>query len=726
MVVSDLLRERAHPWVNSYGHEFLRVLTPAPVLAIIWWLQTLNLEFWPWICLVVYSVVTLVWTTLLQRARAQEDREQYRFILRSSLVSDAFIALTLLFVASPLNGVVLALYFILTLRALCYQRSFQWVLLIPSLVGPIYLATLAFQGISTADWTLSMGSAFITLLVSSLGFSTTMLWGNIRHQREQARLVQSLQLERSGYQEQISELNGITNDLRVRIRSQQALEESLRAVTGSLRLDDVLRQILDSTIQMLGPSHVDGAAVSLRTNDGFTNHLLLPDATMDSCWIEPLARQVVQSRRTLLIVDTTTEIEWQQLRTCHVGAAIGLPLISEDGQVMGALSVVSNQPHVFSSADARHLNAFGIQACVAIRNAELHSQVRSQWAMLEAVLRDLGDGLVIYDDQGKAVFANPVAQRFLVLGDEPNELQQQIDGLVDEVQQGAGTIILREVQGAVNSLDTPAVYQAIASQARVGNDAASHVAVVLHDVTVKKAEEQARSQFISMVSHELRNPLHTLSGFLKVVLQGKAGALNPVQQDFLQTAEEQVDKLNGRINELLEFNRLQGGRMRLQRDWSRLPELANTTISALALQAEQANLLLMNNVPSDLPEILMDGKRIGQVLTNLIENAIKATPSSGTVRLHAAIVDDNIQVSITDTGIGIPEADIDRIFDPFYSTANRSRYGVHLGLGLAICQQIIQGHGGQIWVESEQGQGSTFSFTLPLVVREQELALASG
>ena len=166
--------------------------------------------------------------------------------------------------------------------------------------------------------------------------------------------------------------------------------------------------------------------------------------------------------------------------------------------------------------------------------------------------------------------------------------------------------------------------------------------------------------------------------------------------------------------------------MRLQRDWSRLPELANTTISALALQAEQANLLLMNNVPSDLPEILMDGKRIGQVLTNLIENAIKATPSSGTVRLHAAIVDDNIQVSITDTGIGIPEADIDRIFDPFYSTANRSRYGVHLGLGLAICQQIIQGHGGQIWVESEQGQGSTFSFTLPLVVREQELALASG
>jgi signal transduction histidine kinase len=453
--------------------------------------------------------------------------------------------------------------------------------------------------------------------------------------------------------------------------------------------------------------------------------LLLLDSTIESCWAEVLAQEVLQSRKNLLVEDTRGEERWRKLQSCQVGAAISLPLIAEDGQVVGALSVVSRQQQVFSSADARHLSAFGIQACVAIRNAELHSQVRSQWAMLEAVLRDLGDGLVIYDQHGKAVFANPVAQRFLTLGEEPNELQQQVERLVDEVRGSSTQIMWREVQGMAETLDSPPVYQAIASQARVGDDATSHVAVVLHDVTIKKAEEKARNQFISMVSHELRNPLHTLSGFLKVVLQGRAGALNPVQQDFLQTAEEQVDKLNGRINELLEFNRLQGGRMRLERDWGHMPTLATATLSALTLQAEQAGLTLVNEVPAEMPDILMDSKRIGQVLTNLIENAIKATPPSGVIQVRARIVEEMLQVSVRDTGVGIAEGDIQRIFDPFYSTANRSHYGVHLGLGLAICQQIIQGHGGHIWVESSEGKGTTFSFTLPLVAHEHELEVAS-
>jgi signal transduction histidine kinase len=117
----------------------------------------------------------------------------------------------------------------------------------------------------------------------------------------------------------------------------------------------------------------------------------------------------------------------------------------------------------------------------------------------------------------------------------------------------------------------------------------------------------------------------------------------------------------------------------------------------------------------------MDSKRIGQVLTNLIENAIKATPPSGTIRLTARVEDANVRVSVIDTGVGIPESDVRKIFDPFYGRSAQSMYGVHLGLGLSICQQIIEGHGGHIWVDSEEGRGSTFSFTLPLAAQEHEL-----
>jgi two-component system, NtrC family, sensor histidine kinase KinB len=194
-----------------------------------------------------------------------------------------------------------------------------------------------------------------------------------------------------------------------------------------------------------------------------------------------------------------------------------------------------------------------------------------------------------------------------------------------------------------------------------------------------------------------------------------------LQHDFLQTAEEQVEKLNGRINELLEFNRLDNGRLRLDRERSDLPLLASATSSALVLQAEQAGLKLINDVPHDLPELEMDSKRIGQVLTNLIENAIKATPPAGTITLTARLLDESVRVSVIDTGVGIAEADIRKIFDPFYGRSAHSMYGVHLGLGLSICQQIIEGHGGRIWVESEEGRGSVFSFTLPLAAEEHAL-----
>jgi signal transduction histidine kinase len=225
-----------------------------------------------------------------------------------------------------------------------------------------------------------------------------------------------------------------------------------------------------------------------------------------------------------------------------------------------------------------------------------------------------------------------------------------------------------------------------------------------------------------MVSHELRNPLNSLNGFLKLVLQGRAGVLAPLQQEFLQIADEQVEKLKGRIAELLEFNRLEAGRLALDPQWNDLPLLVAGTITRLNLQAEQAGLRLLNEVDSELPECYFDSERIGQVLTNLIENAIKATPPGGTIRVRSDLQMDEIWLRVCDTGVGIPVEEQSKIFQAFHRAHDRtSSQGNHLGLGLAICRQIVEGHQGRIWVESEEGRGSCFSIALPFVAREREV-----
>jgi signal transduction histidine kinase len=141
----------------------------------------------------------------------------------------------------------------------------------------------------------------------------------------------------------------------------------------------------------------------------------------------------------------------------------------------------------------------------------------------------------------------------------------------------------------------------------------------------------------------------------------------------------------------------------------------------LHLQAEQAGLELSNHVDINLPECFFDSERIGQVLTNLIENAIKATPPGGKIWVNSELHDDEIWLRIHDTGVGISPEDKVKIFQPFYRAHDRaSSRGNHLGLGLAICQQIVEGHKGRLWVESELGSGSCFTFALPRISRELE------
>jgi two-component system phosphate regulon sensor histidine kinase PhoR len=238
--------------------------------------------------------------------------------------------------------------------------------------------------------------------------------------------------------------------------------------------------------------------------------------------------------------------------------------------------------------------------------------------------------------------------------------------------------------------------------------------LLFKDLTRQKQIEAMRRDFISNVSHELRTPLAAMKALTETL---QAGAINdpPAAQRFLEQMETEVDSLNLLVSELLELSRTESGRVPLNLAPTRPIDIISQAKDRLRLQVERAGLTLNVACPDDLPPVVADEGRVQQVVTNLLHNAIKFTPSGGTVTVGATLQQEKQEVLffIIDTGIGVAEEDLPRIFERFYKT-DRSRSSGGTGLGLAIARHQVEAHGGLIWAESQVGKGSTFYFTLPL------------
>jgi signal transduction histidine kinase len=233
----------------------------------------------------------------------------------------------------------------------------------------------------------------------------------------------------------------------------------------------------------------------------------------------------------------------------------------------------------------------------------------------------------------------------------------------------------------------------------------------------QKQQLEFKNQFLSHVSHELRTPLTCIHQYVTLLLDGLAGPVAPDQSDHLKTILKSVNQLHAMIRDLLEATRAEGGKMRVEPRCVSLAELAQQTIAMMRPMANDKRIGLEIGLDQRLPIVFADPDRVLEVMINLVDNAIKFTPAEGAVMLQACVVDadpDWIYISVSDTGRGInPEAKA-LIFDRLYQDADsidNNRSG--LGLGLFICREIIRLHQGRIWVSSEPGQGSTFTFTLP-------------
>ncbi|MFH2102890.1 MAG: ATP-binding protein [Chloroflexota bacterium] len=349
-----------------------------------------------------------------------------------------------------------------------------------------------------------------------------------------------------------------------------------------------------------------------------------------------------------------------------------------------------------------------IRTLVSTFNFQL-ATVDAERAKLASVLEQMTDGVLIADAEGWVTFLNPAAERMF-------EAQAAAGRRVAEVlRQHQLVEAWRRCQetGEAQSetVELPVRRQFL--QLFVLPDRQTGGALLLvQDLTRVRQLETVRRDFVSNVSHELRTPLASLKALTETL---RDGALEDPQAAprFLSRIETEVDALTQMAAELLELTRIESGQMPLELKKVSPEKLLHSAAERMRAQAERAGLALTVEAAADLPEVRADAARLEQVLVNLIHNAVKFTGPGGAVILSAQTEGEFVRFSVRDTGVGIPEDDLPRIFERFYRV-DRARSGGGTGLGLSIARHIVEAHGGKIWAESVEGRGSTFSFTIPV------------
>ena len=356
---------------------------------------------------------------------------------------------------------------------------------------------------------------------------------------------------------------------------------------------------------------------------------------------------------------------------------------------------------------------------------------------LTTVLDTMADGVIITDGDGRVRLINPAAVRMLA-ADESNAMGRSFPQVardyriielwracrsrpktkrIEPMEVNRGDFHLRVIVTGLQEADPGSCL------------------VILQDLTQIRRLETVRQDFISNISHELRTPLASLKALVDTL---RDGALEdpPAAQRFLDRMDTEVDALTQMVRELLELSRIESGRVPFQLSPVDVVDVVVGPTERLRPQAERAGLELTIDLPDELPQVLADGGRIQEVVTNLVHNAIKFTPPGGTVRVTATAISVSsdgacsptyfevtpdplspgrwVLILVEDTGVGIPADDLSRIFERFYK-ADRARSGGGTGLGLSIAKHIVQGHGGSIWADSIEGEGTTFYVALPLL-----------
>ena len=336
---------------------------------------------------------------------------------------------------------------------------------------------------------------------------------------------------------------------------------------------------------------------------------------------------------------------------------------------------------------------------------------------LDTLFKHMADGVVAFSSDGKLLHKNPAAEE--MLGREltgelsyadifPNtsfrheDLSE--DGKFMELDYIAGSRILKMYLAPI----------------MVG-EGTQGVMAVLHDITAQQKLDQSRREFVANVSHELRTPLTNIKGYTETLIDGGDALDAETRKTFLDVVYNESDRMSRIVKDLLTLSRLDSSHMEMNMERMDIVGCAKAAVQSMRLEAENQQITLSSDLPERLPEIFGDKTRLEQVILNLVSNAVKYNRAGGSVTVSGGTVDKKVFIRVEDTGLGIPEEDIGRLFERFYRVDKaRSRQRGGTGLGLAISKEIAEHHGGTITAESVYGTGSTFTLLLPIAEEEND------
>ena len=343
--------------------------------------------------------------------------------------------------------------------------------------------------------------------------------------------------------------------------------------------------------------------------------------------------------------------------------------------------------------------------------------ISSEKAKLDAVLASMFEGLVVTDEQEKVVLMNPSLRRLFSVKEDPqgSKLIEVLRNIA--VQEMADKIILekeRLVTGEIRVFVPEEKVLRVNCVPIIRRGRLEGAVMVFHDITELRRLEKVRQDFVANVSHELRTPLSSIKGYAETLLDGAVEDKGHARE-FIGIIHQESDRLANLINDLLDLARIESGNMELSKAPFDVLAVAKRAVESMGGQARAKSIKLgITAFSGVLPLAVGDEFGFRQVLTNLLDNALKYTPEGGGVTISIEAAGGFLQVNVADTGIGISPADIPRIFERFYRVDKaRSREAGGTGLGLSIVKHIVQAHGGRVWVESAPGSGSVFSFTIP-------------
>ncbi|MBN2002185.1 MAG: GAF domain-containing protein [Anaerolineae bacterium] len=553
--------------------------------------------------------------------------------------------------------------------------------------------------------------------------------------------------------ERTQELAEALEDLRVQRDRSEVLYHISSELVASLDIDHVLSQAL-----MLLQKAVRASKSAVILLDNNTGALIYRAAIGHTEPIPPGGRPasftrdegvvgwVMQQKKPLIIADLHESKFEVKPTDALIRSVLAVPILGNTGESLGVILLQSPIADAFDETGLQLAEAAAIQLGNALNNAELYRLIREQaerlGAMLrtqqveaaknQAILEGIADGVMVSDANGRVILFNAAAEHILSITRTQalGRFQDDILGLYGS----AARDWLEQVDVWKQDPKTHSTDKFLAHRLEVGRKVVSvhlspvvtprheflGVVSVFRDITAEVEADRAKSEFVSTVSHELRTPMTSIVGYVDLVVNGATGPLTDMQSNFLKKVKTNADRLTALVNDLLDISRIETGRIELQRAPVAIESIIEQVMDLLRPKVAEKEQTLHLEAPPALPKVYGDPARLTQILTNLIGNAHKYTPAGGNVRVYAYVRDTMMHVAVVDTGIGIAPENQRKIFERFYRVENDPAvYEVSgTGLGLAISLSLIQMHGGDIWLESKLGEGSIFTFSIPLAEGE--------